>query len=207
MRFMGIDPSLSATGICLPTGETTRWVPPKGFVGDQRLAWFEHQMLTATVNPMTIPNLVILEGYAYGRANQAHQLGELGGIIRLTLRKAFVPYVVVPPSTLKKYATGKGNASKEEVLVQAVLRRGVEMTNDEADSWWLWQIGLAYAIEIAGKYETLPGYVYVDRALKAGLDKLDWPGTIAMTYGPSAADAFSRGDECRNPVDHTKDAS
>ena len=44
----------------------------------------------------------------------------------------------VPPMTLKKYASGKGNAKKQEMLLQIYKRWGVEFNDDNAaDSYAL----------------------------------------------------------------------
>lgn len=205
MRFMGIDPSLTSTGVCYPDGETTTWSPKPTTKGVERLSWFSSQLNGVLVDPTTAPNLILLEGYAYGRANQAHQLGELGGVLRLTAHRAHKFVVVVPPSTLKKYATGKGNASKEEVLVQAVLRAGREFTNDEADAWWLHQIGMAHYINV-GAYKNLPGFIDVPMARHEAIADLDFPERDdAEVLGPVAAKAL-RGDEYTDRASDTGSA-
>jgi hypothetical protein len=44
----------------------------------------------------------------------------------------------VPPMTLKKYAAGKGNAKKQEMLLQIYKRWGIEFNDDNAaDSYAL----------------------------------------------------------------------
>lgn len=136
--IVGLDLSLTATGIATDTTTTT--IKPKSLAGPERLTWITERML----EHLPIKVLVVLEGYAYGRNNQAHQLGELGGVIRTMLWNLHVPYVVVPPATLKKYATGKGNAGKEEVLAAAIRRLGYEgHDNNEADALWLRAMGCA----------------------------------------------------------------
>src|SRR5690606_38220704 len=54
------------------------------------------------------------------------------------------PYAVVAPTPLKKYVTGRGNASKDEVLA-AAIRRWPDAAingNDEADAYALRAMGL-----------------------------------------------------------------
>lgn len=141
MKIMGLDLSLTSTGVCNILGVNCSLLTSTK--GDERLMWFDEQYRQLAESPGR-PDLIVLEGYAYGRPNQAHQIGELGGVVRLRLRRESIPYVTVPPSTLKKYATGKGNASKDQVLIAAVKRSGIEFNNnDEADAWWLRQIGMA----------------------------------------------------------------
>lgn len=82
--------------------------------------------------------LVAIEGYAFGRANQAHQMGELGGVIRHLLWMLTVPMVEVSPSQVKQYACGKGSAKKDDVFAAAIRRLGYEgNSKDEADALWL----------------------------------------------------------------------
>lgn len=139
MKVLALDLSLTSTGVAFPGGGVTTWCPPKGVVGMDRLDWV--RVLLAHAMGNDLPDLVVLEGYSFGTARQAshaHALGELGGVIRHTLWRNEQPYVDVPPASLKKFATGKGSAKKELMLVEAVKRLGYDgSSNDEADALWL----------------------------------------------------------------------
>jgi Holliday junction resolvasome RuvABC endonuclease subunit len=71
-------------------------------------------------------------------------LGELSATVRLTIFDYFdegdprkYP-LKVPPMTLKKFAAGKGNAKKQEMLLQIYKRWGIEFNDDNAaDSYAL----------------------------------------------------------------------
>jgi len=81
------------------------------------------------------PDLIVLEGYAYSRGNQAHQIGELGGVIRLTLFLVDRIPVIIAPAKLKKFVTGKGNANKELVMMDGYKRFGIDVpTTDEVEA-------------------------------------------------------------------------
>lgn len=112
-------------------------------------------------------DVVIVEGYSYASKNQAHQLGELGGVVRLCLHEHGVQRVDVAPPTLKRFATGKGNAGKPDMLV-AAIRSGYEGPSDDncVDAWWLRQLGL-FAI---GEGD-LDGTAYRAEVIT----KVDWP--------------------------------
>lgn len=142
-RVMGLDPSLTATGVALPDGRVMVLQPPKCCNrGMRRLAWLRNKVLALIVGYEV--GLVFIEGYSYGsRHSHAHSLGELGGVLRLAIHETNgVEYIDVPPSSLKKFATGKGNAKKELVLVEAVKRLGYQGSNDnEADALWLRALG------------------------------------------------------------------
>jgi Holliday junction resolvasome RuvABC endonuclease subunit len=143
MNILSIDASLTATGVCLPTGETFV-IETKKLRGAERLDFILKSVMDTIVHHGI--ELAIIEGYSFGSQGRAvFQIGELGGVIRLALYQEGIPCVEVPPSCLKKYATGKGNASKDEVLQQAVVRSGHTFRdNNASDSWVLHQLGLAH---------------------------------------------------------------
>jgi crossover junction endodeoxyribonuclease RuvC len=139
MRILALDLSLSRTGWATSDGSGV-FVPPKGWVGMVRLGWIRNDVIAAASKT----DLVVLEGYSYASKGRAIiSIAELGGVIRFALFLANIPFVAIPPSVLKKYATGHGNAPKAEVLVAAVKRLGYEGSDDNvADALWLLQLAL-----------------------------------------------------------------
>lgn len=136
-QIMGIDPSLTATGIALPDG-TTLTIRSK-LRGIERLADIRSIVLGLCANT----DLVVVEGYSYGSAHGAHQLGELGGTIRLALWDAAIPWIDVAPGGRAKYATGRGNAAKGLVLSELSARTGRTFPDDnQADAYILHLMGL-----------------------------------------------------------------
>src|SRR5690606_13241105 len=111
----------------------------------QRLAWLRD----AVVGAVGAAEVVMIEGYAFGAGRaggttHAHALGELGGVVRVALVEAGVTLVEVPPARLKKWATGRGNAPKDEVVIAAARRFDPPPhNNNEADAAWLRDLGLA----------------------------------------------------------------
>lgn len=86
------------------------------------------------------PELVVIEDMMFGttRDTSAHRRSGLWWMVASLLRHHRVPMIAAPPSTLKKWATGKGNAGKDMVLASAVRRWPQVITqNDEADAAWL----------------------------------------------------------------------
>lgn len=168
---IGIDPSLTATGIAWPDGttEVIAW-PGRGV---ERLAGAYAQIETWSTmsGPLDWPDpLVVIEGYSFGspraRSAHAHSAAELGGVIRLALHHQNVTVLEVAPAVVKKYATGKGNANKDLVRDAARDRLGLPagVTSDECDAAWLRQIGL----RITGG-----AFVQVPKVHATALDKLD----------------------------------
>lgn len=141
--FIGLDLSLTSTGICI--GETTDALSTNS-KGAERLEWLQTVIVDRILevqNPA-----VCIEGYSYGSRNsQAHAIGELGGVVRLALWKRRIPWVDIPPTCRAKFATGKGNAGKNEVVSAISARTGIVWSgkgaDDMCDAWILREMGLA----------------------------------------------------------------
>lgn len=137
----GADLSLTKSGLALGDGSLLTITPLPALKGYARLRPMAQAILERIGKRH---RLIVIEGY------DPHPLGalalvraaELGGIIRAGLTELRVPFLDCPPSTLKKFATGKGNASKDDVLVAAELAGARPQTSDEADAYWLRRIGL-----------------------------------------------------------------
>ncbi len=90
------------------------------------------------------PMLVALEGYAYDATNRLADLGEIGGILRVELHDREIPFIIVPPTTLKQFVTGSGAASKQKVMDYVENRYHYVTNNDNiADA-----VGLAKFAEV-----------------------------------------------------------
>lgn len=167
LRVAGLDLSLTSTGLCAyNSGKITTHIARSRHIGPARLVTIRDRVLDL-VQTVFDASLVLIEGYSYNSRNGGERLGELGGVIRVALYEAGVPYVEVSPPQLKKYATGKGNASKDTVYGAAVHRAGREFaTTDEADAWWLCQMALAHL--------GLP-HIEMPRPNRAVLDRIAWP--------------------------------
>jgi Holliday junction resolvasome RuvABC endonuclease subunit len=135
---VGLDLSLTSTGVALADGRVCR-LRIDGF-GPKRIEWIRATIMDLV--PAEI-ELAVIEWYSFGaRGSHVREIAELGGVVRNALWRARVPYLDVPPSTLKKAATGNGKAKKYEVMRAAERRLGYEGTeDDESDALWLRAIG------------------------------------------------------------------
>ena len=91
---------------------------------------------------------VVIEQPAYGATNGSHHdRSGLWWMVVDNLLHWNVPVTEVAPTTLKKYATGKGNASKDEVLAAVVKRYPAAdvVNNNVADAVVLAAMGARYA--------------------------------------------------------------
>lgn len=177
---IGIDPSLTGCGIARRAVRPSAVNPPllttigsaaptePGYVPK----WNRLDLHAAEIAWHVQPNsLVLLEGPAYMKNTAStHMLAGFWWTLlgRVTFQAADI--VVVAPSALKQFATGRGNASKEDVML-AVVRRwpGFEIKgNDQADAVTLLQMGRA----LTGDPE-----IEVPAQHRKALSKLDLSGT------------------------------
>lgn len=164
--IMGIDPSLTSTGYsgCGLSGTLV-----SKHTGVERLDDLADKLASILI---TCPSntVVVIEGYSFASRNsQAHSIGELGGVFRLTLFRMGIPFIEVPPTNRAKFATGRGNASKSEVISALSARTGITWTgkgaDDMADAYILEEMGLAS--------QGAPRHQWPQSHLES-LDKIDW---------------------------------
>jgi Holliday junction resolvasome RuvABC endonuclease subunit len=162
---VGIDPSLTGTAIAWLGVSTIR----KG-EGDARLLAI-HKAVSESVSVQRFESFAVVEDLPYN-ARSAGATGLAHGVVRLALQQAKVPYILIPPATLKAYATGKGNATKADMRMAWFKRTGEDIRDDnQVDALWLRDIGrFAVGDQLALK---LP------RAQRERLFKLEWPPDIA----------------------------
>ena len=56
---------------------------------------------------------IYLEDYAFAATGRVFHIAENMGILKKQLRETKFKYITIPPTVIKKHATGKGNANKE----------------------------------------------------------------------------------------------
>jgi Holliday junction resolvasome RuvABC endonuclease subunit len=117
-RVIGLDLSLTGTGVASNLG----WadvITPGARRGHPRL----HHLRAEIVDRCKNATLVVVEGPAYGAKGDAyHQLAGLWWLITHALWDRDTPTAIVPPANLKRYATGRGVAGKDDIM-REVSRR------------------------------------------------------------------------------------
>ena len=149
LAVIGIDPSLRSTGVAYrASNQSVRasCIDTKKFSGMPRVA--EIRNVVSTYVMQYPPSLVVMEGYALGfrgASNTLFGLGELGGVLKLLILEKGIDVLVVPPTSLKLFAAGKGNATKDDVKLALHNEISVSFpTSDQNDAAWLMFMGEAY---------------------------------------------------------------
>ena len=149
MSVVGIDPSLNSLGLAArrTDGEHVAYaIASPNLRGEQRVA-FLRDKVAGWLDRLN-PSLVAYEGYALGfrgKSNAIFSLGELGGVLKLLILERGIDILLVPPTSLKMYVTGKGNADKDAVSNALRERIGVAFsTSDQYDATGLLLMGEAF---------------------------------------------------------------
>lgn len=152
-RVVGIDPSITATGIADHHGFMTT-IGGDAKIGDKRLRLIAEAVTNAaTIWPAggqggsrdpDVVDLAVIE-FLPAHMKGAGITGMVHGVIRLVLMELAVPYVLIPPANLKGYATGRGVGAKADLRMALYKRTGLDCADeDQVDAAWLRMMGLDY---------------------------------------------------------------
>ena len=147
--YAGIDYSISCPAITVGSTDnfedckTFYYIKMKKFEGHfgkniygMRELPYEHQMerinnilqwSMAILEKFNVSE-VCLEGYSFSSNGRAFDIGENTGILKHALWKANIRCFVPPPTTVKKYFTGKGNAKKDVMHDSFVEKTCIDLT-------------------------------------------------------------------------------
>lgn len=149
---VGIDASLTATAVSFGDGGTFV-VPPapaEGKLMHDRYQRYRRYVasIVKSITGSAHGGIVCLEGFSFNSSAAAVPICEFGTHLRQALldldeNQGRFRVVEVSPSEVKKFATGKGNANKIQVVTAVVKRWGVEFgTDDEYDAYVLARIAM-----------------------------------------------------------------
>jgi Holliday junction resolvasome RuvABC endonuclease subunit len=141
--IIGIDYSLTSPSICLHPGDEWDYNNCKFFFltdskkyefvspniqGELHKEWKTPEERYHNISSWALDvinkhngNNIFLEGYAFAATGRIFQIAENTGILKDRLWRNKLRTEVVPPTVVKKFATGKGNANKE-LMQQTFLR-------------------------------------------------------------------------------------
>lgn len=179
MRLAGIDYSLTSPAICAFKGtefnlkdcrfsfltfENKYEVSDfkfKSFVMEKGLSYPErYDFISNWVIYFLKTNRIkvaFLEDYSYGSQGKVFHIAENGGVLKDKLWKAGIEYHLIPPTVIKKHATGKGNSNKE-IMEQFFLKetnfnvrdylgmpeKSFNPSSDIIDSYYICKYGAYY---------------------------------------------------------------
>ena len=163
--FLGLDLSLTSTGYSCGNDRNVITTKAKGA---ERLYVVSSKVLEIC-KELNI-RAVAVEGYSFASRNsQAHSIGELGGAVRMRLWENDIPFVEIPPTCRAKFASGRGNAGKGEVMSAVSAKTGLVFSGAGADD-----VCDAYVLEEMIRQKCgLQRHEWASVNLTS-LDKVDW---------------------------------
>lgn len=136
-RVIGIDYSMSCPAICIHplnvewsldnckiyfyTTKKKNIVSSKLVFGELQDSWEVNEERYYAISNWLIkklekPDNIFIEGYSYASKGLQFNVGENTGILKHYLWKNGHSYTALSPGTIKKFASGKGNANKSGML-------------------------------------------------------------------------------------------
>lgn len=167
MKIMGIDQSINSTGICIDDDSRLQYhlIVPKLTKKQKQLNDLKTNVLLHVYNKTTLdlnlkeicsiiesiilntrPDLISMENISFGSNGRVIDLAKLVGYILATCDKYNIPHIETPPTTIKKFAVGNGQA-KKDIMVDAwatldskTASITKDIKNDDlADAYWMSQ--------------------------------------------------------------------
>jgi len=153
---MGVDPSLTGFAIALGRGGelvAEKRIATKPCASDVRSRLKRYALIA---DPLTAlcethrPAIVCIEGYSFASKGAGlHHRSELLGVVFERIAPYVGQILEIPPSTLKQFTTGKGNAQKPEMVSVLAQRHGRTFFDDDtADAFALLQLAFAVAGQV-----------------------------------------------------------
>jgi crossover junction endodeoxyribonuclease RuvC len=155
-RYVGVDPS-TKTGLVIlnAQGEVENSSEVTTTLKDDPVRFMD--IANRVVSQLLETDIITIEGFSYGSKGQgvSTQYG-IGWLIRAELIRNRYSYTEVSPSAVKKFATGKGNEKKENMVLPIYKHWGFEHPSDNVrDAYVLAQIARGMnGISKLTKYQT-----------------------------------------------------
>ena len=152
---VGLDLSLTGTGMCIKDGQGIRVETiktlPKDFANDlSRLIHIREAILSKL--PADVKMVCIEDFFTGAHAASAIKIAMLGTVIRLALYEKGISFTLVAPATLKKYILGKGVGEKSLILREVYKKYpNIDVKDDnQADSVVLCHIAESLCLKRSG---------------------------------------------------------
>ena len=141
MAYVGIDPSTKTGFVILDERGNVRCekeITAKSKNDPERFIEITEHIF----NHIKPDDRIAIEGFAYGAKGRAiSTMYGIGWAIRIALNREGIKYTEITPGSLKKFATGKGNTKKDEMVLPIYKKWDFEGLSDNTrDAFILAQI-------------------------------------------------------------------
>ncbi|GGQ81050.1 RuvC family protein [Streptomyces flaveolus] len=175
-RVIGLDLSITSTGVCRCDGSTFR-IKTRLKDGPRRQNIIRDRLAAEVAEQQ--PQLAVIEDLPMNASRMSltnlKNMAGLHGVVLSVLVDAGVPWAYVNVKTLKSFACDNGAAGKADMAAAALLADGAEFVDDkggdQVDAWWLRAAGHDWC---GVPLFTMP------QAQRDYLSKADWPDAYAQ---------------------------
>jgi crossover junction endodeoxyribonuclease RuvC len=128
MAIIGVDPSFSGSGITVIQDNNYEYFLIKAEKQSRSSIDITHRIMKIKKEIKLIinkyrPTYISMEGPSYAsQSSSVVQMGALNHMLRELFIEENIKFVIAPPTVIKKYATGKGNADKLMMIEEAAKR-------------------------------------------------------------------------------------
>ena len=152
MIHIGIDYSMTSPAICIANGDSLSFhylTSVKKFEGKfsgnvygyvypdwtepeerfHKISEWAISVIEKTCDPqwgLNTPMSVVIEGYSMGSKGKVFHIAENTGILKYKLWQKNITFVTPAPTSIKKFATGKGNADKSMMYESFLAKNGLD---------------------------------------------------------------------------------
>lgn len=154
MKYLGLDISLTSTGVvCIGSdskilSQKLVRIKSEGRKKEKEIRLIRDNIMKEILKHNKKDTKIMIEDFAYGIlamrvngkpiCNNAFEMGGLGYAVRIKLLEYGYEFGCIPPTSLKKWATGVGNCKKDIMIKEAYKQCGEDFdSNDLCDAWWL----------------------------------------------------------------------
>lgn len=144
MRIVGIDYSLTSPCICVSETEDIEFakcnfyyltdnkkldIDVDNIHGDLHQDYVIEEQRYYNITQWVLSHLkegdyVFMEGYSMGSTGRVFNIAENAGLLKHYLWKRNYLFTIIPPTVIKKFATGKGNSNKEKLQQSFIEETG-----------------------------------------------------------------------------------
>ena len=100
-----------------------------GYSSDEE-RYYQNAMWVMKIIEMYGAEFVMIEDYSFASRGKVFNLAENCGLMKHNLWMRKIPFDTVPPTTAKKFFSGKGNSDKEKMYESFVTQTGIDLKGE-----------------------------------------------------------------------------
>lgn len=146
MKILALDMSSSHIGLCYD-GREFETIALRQLDIARRCEWAAQLVRGHIVVWKEDIDLVVIESPVSRFAKALIPQARVSGAVLALISQYGIAWTEIAPAAAKKTLTGKGNASKDDMVTMAYADTGIHMDEHQADAYGLWLAARALKVE------------------------------------------------------------